>query len=570
MLYQVAFEEEKARLTETAQSQARLLEAVARFDTLYSQNYPEGPGAATLSQIRDAHQNYAGFGQTGEFTLAKLEDDMMVFLLSHRHFDRDLPQPVPFDSELAEPMRRSLSGQSGTVVGLDYRGETVLAAYEPVAGLDWGIVAKIDLAEIRTPFIRASLIAGLAAIAVIIFGALLFLRITTPLLQQLQESEEKYRRLTENARDVIYRMSLPDGVYEYVNPAAVDVFGYPPEAWYDNPLLTRQFIHPDWQTYFEKQWAKLIAGDMPPFYEYQIIHKSGESRWMHQRNVLVCNEDGRPIAIEGIVTDITKRKQTEAALREYSERLTEMVEERTMALEAAQEKLVRREKLAVLGQLAGSVAHELRHPLGILTNAVYFLNLTLTEADETTKEYLDMMSAEIRKSEKIISDLLNFSRAKSSEKREIAVSELVGGVLAKHPPSAQIEVSNQIDANVPPAVVDPQQIEQVITNLIINAYQAMPEGGKLTIEATGIAKKLPEAGKVSIAFTDTGGGIPPDHMDKLFEPLFTTKSRGIGLGLVVSKNLLETNGGAIKVESEEGHGSTFTIFLPAEFGGDHE
>ncbi len=147
LLYRTALEQERERLTETATSQARLIEAVARFDQIYSTDYPEGSLAATLSQIRDAHANYRGFGRTGEFTLAHREGNQVVFILSHRHYDLDNPTPVRFDSKLAKPMRLALSGKSGTVVGLDYRGEEVLAAYEPVKELDMGIVAKIDMHE---------------------------------------------------------------------------------------------------------------------------------------------------------------------------------------------------------------------------------------------------------------------------------------------------------------------------------------------------------------------------------------------------------------------------------------
>jgi len=156
MLYRAAFNEEKARLVETAQSQARLIEAIARFNVAHQKKgHPHlgSPGEATLSQIIDAHEHYAGFGKTGEFTLSRKEGNNIVFLLRHRHYDLDKPKPVPFDSNIAEPMRLALSGKSGTVIGPDYRGETVLAAYEPVGELDLGIVAKIDLAEIRSPFL---------------------------------------------------------------------------------------------------------------------------------------------------------------------------------------------------------------------------------------------------------------------------------------------------------------------------------------------------------------------------------------------------------------------------------
>ncbi len=132
--------------------------------------------------------------------------------------------------------------------------------------------------------------------------------------RQLRVSEERFRRLTENAKDMIYRMGLPNGRYEYVSPAAKELFGYAPQEFYDNPLLIRKLLHPDWRAYFEEIWAKLVVGDMPLTYEYKIIHKSGESRWMNQRNVLVRDRFNRPVAIEAIVTDITARKEMEERL----------------------------------------------------------------------------------------------------------------------------------------------------------------------------------------------------------------------------------------------------------------
>jgi len=133
----------------------------------------------------------------------------------------------------------------------------------------------------------------------------------------LRESENKYRRLAENSPDMIYRMSLPDGKYEYVSPAATAIFGYPPDAWYENPLLIQEIIPSDWHPYFKDQWDRLLKGDVPLTYEYQIIHKDRTVGWVNQRNVLVSDEDGSPVAIEGIVTDITERKQVEEALHQY-------------------------------------------------------------------------------------------------------------------------------------------------------------------------------------------------------------------------------------------------------------
>jgi PAS domain S-box-containing protein len=129
--------------------------------------------------------------------------------------------------------------------------------------------------------------------------------------EMLRRSEEHFRFLTENATDTVYRMSLPDGRNEYVSPASVKLFGYAPEEFYNSPLLMRDLIHPDWRAYFEVHWAKLVAREMPPSYEYPIIHKSGETRWMHQRNSPILDGGGTLIAIQGVATDITERKQAE-------------------------------------------------------------------------------------------------------------------------------------------------------------------------------------------------------------------------------------------------------------------
>ena len=212
-LYRTAFKEEQARLVETAQSQARLIEAVARFDEKYSKDYPEGSEAATLSQIIDAHEHYTGFGKTGEFTLSKKEEDKIIFLLSHRHFDLDRPRPVPFDSKLAEPMRLALLGRSGTVIGLDYRGEVVMAAHEPVAELDLGIVAKIDLSEIRAPFLKAGAIAGLFTILVVLAGVTLFIKITNPMIRQLETRTVELQTMTNDmSREIAERKRIEEAL----------------------------------------------------------------------------------------------------------------------------------------------------------------------------------------------------------------------------------------------------------------------------------------------------------------------------------------------------------------------
>jgi len=202
VLYQAAIDEEEARLEETVKGQARLIEAIARFNSEYSQDYPGGPRKATLSQIMDAHGRHKGFGETGEITLSQLEGNRMVFLLSHRHGDRHNPKPVPLESELAEPMRLALSGRSGTIVGLDYRGRRVLAAYEPVQELGLGIVAKIDLGEIRAPFRRAAGVSSLIGLIATLIGSASLLMVTEPLLRALTNTVKKLQAALDRVKQL--------------------------------------------------------------------------------------------------------------------------------------------------------------------------------------------------------------------------------------------------------------------------------------------------------------------------------------------------------------------------------
>jgi signal transduction histidine kinase len=210
----------------------------------------------------------------------------------------------------------------------------------------------------------------------------------------------------------------------------------------------------------------------------------------------------------------------------------------------------------VLGQLAGGVGHELRNPLSVISNAIYFLRLVQPEADEKVKAYIGIIENEARNAEKIITDLLDFSRIKSVEREPVQVGDLIQRVLARYPAPAGVTVALELPESLPAIYADPRQMAQVLGNLALNACQAMPAGGELTLSA---AQK---GGEIVIAVKDSGVGIPPENMSKLFEPLFTTKAKGIGLGLAVCKNLIEANGGRIEVHSEPGKGSTFSVYLP--------
>ncbi|NIS81977.1 MAG: PAS domain S-box protein [Anaerolineales bacterium] len=261
-----------------------------------------------------------------------------------------------------------------------------------------------------------------------------------------------------------------------------------------------------------------------------------------------------------VFSDTTDRKLAEQELKERSVWLEETVEERTQELREAQEQLNRLEKLAMLGQLAAGVAHELRNPLGVISNAVYYLKNILTTVDEKTCEYLEIIDTEIDHSEKIITDLLDYSHDAVPQREAINLSKLISDVIARYPPPEAVTISTEFDHEVSQVFVDGRQIMQVLANLITNAYQAMPEGGVLGISARR------QDGEVHLSIRDTGSGISATNLNKVFEPLFTTKPKGIGLGLAISKTLVEVNGGRIEVASAEHEGTTFTLILPRSNG----
>lgn len=206
-LFVTAVEQQRLRLIETVKSQSELMQSVARFDLQHSSHYqPGGPEEATLGQILTAFQHLPRISRTFEFVLARKSEDKIVFLAT-RTSGGLLPDfTLPLSSGLAEPMRRALAGESGSLIGLDYQGRTVLAAYEYVPVLQLGIVAKLDLSEIQQPFFRSIGESVIVAFVFIILGAWLFYYVGFPLVRKLMESKTRYRELSEALQQVNLRL----------------------------------------------------------------------------------------------------------------------------------------------------------------------------------------------------------------------------------------------------------------------------------------------------------------------------------------------------------------------------
>jgi len=245
-------------------------------------------------------------------------------------------------------------------------------------------------------------------------------------------------------------------------------------------------------------------------------------------------------------------------LKEYAERLEEKVLERTQELKKTQERLLKSERLAVIGELASMVGHDLRNPLTGIAGATYYLKTKLrTGLDERSEEMLKAIEEGIQRSNKIIDDLLEYSREMKLKLSETDPKTILGQTLAYLKMPENIVIVDKTQTK-PRTSVDAEKMRRVFLNIILNACDAMPNGGTLTIKS----RKAEE--NVDISFSDTGIGMSNEVLTNLWSPLFTTKAKGMGFGLPISKRILEAHGGRISVESSENKGSKFTITVPIE------
>ncbi len=367
----------------------------------------------------------------------------------------------------------------------------------------------------------------------------------------LADSEARYRTLFESAPMGI-GLSTPEGRGLAANAAMCQMTGYSVEEYQQVSVPDTYHQPADRARLLEAfQQDGIVRG-----FETQLKRQDGTAYWA--RLTVTPFALGEERVFLTMAEDITERVQAEDALKQYSEGLEEKVEERTWELGEAQERLVRQEKLAVLGKLAGGVGHELRTPLGAIKNAAYFLKMVLQDPEPDVAETLHILEHEVGTCNRIISSLLDFAQPRLPALRAVDLGRFVQKTLTRHSIPEQVEVVTRFEESLPQALADPDQLGLVLDNLIRNAVQAMPQGGRLEI-AAGL---LPSGDEVQVAFRDTGVGIPPEQLARMFEPLFTTKAKGIGLGLALSKQLLDGMGGSIEVESEAGKGSTFTVRLP--------
>ncbi|MBV9240834.1 MAG: PAS domain S-box protein [Acidobacteria bacterium] len=363
--------------------------------------------------------------------------------------------------------------------------------------------------------------------------------------QALRSSEERYRDLIENAHDIIYTHDL-QGNYTSVNAAVEYITGYTT----DEAMLMniRDTVVPEQLPRVEDMIKRKLQGERVTNYELEIRAKDGRTITM-EVNTRIVYKDGEPVGIQGIARDITGRKRLE-------------------------EQLLQAQKLESVGRLAGGIAHDFNNMLTAI-NGYSDLALRKMTPDDPGRNYIEEIKKAGERSALLTNQLLAFSRRQILHPQMIKINDVVHDTmnLLQRLIGEDIDLVTELKPNVGSIKFDPGQLSQVLMNLAVNARDAMPEGGQLTIETSNIfidpnyasthIGLLPGA-YVLLSMSDTGIGMSPDVQEQIFEPFFTTKGigKGTGLGLATVYGIVRQSGGGIFVYSEEGHGSTFKIYIP--------
>jgi PAS domain S-box-containing protein len=375
----------------------------------------------------------------------------------------------------------------------------------------------------------------------------------------LRESEQRYRLLTQNSLTGIYIQQ--DGCFAFVNNRFSEIMGHPVEELLGKRFW--EFVHPDDRgRVIGAHLAMLYGEPTPTEYEYRVVGRDGATKWV-EALIAAITYVGRPAQM-GNVADITERKRVQKELFE-----------KMKTIDTLYEHLVQSGKAKAIAEHTATVAHELRQPLTIiggLAHRMARICASRGNSDESEKECFEIIIKEVRRLEKILEGLIDFTRRETVNVRNVNPNTLIEYVLrineakiSERNLSLHVDLCREIE-EIP---LDPDRFEQVVRNLVSNAIESSPPGEVVDVE-TGFSlpsEKARETGELDsdayfeFKIRNRGRIIPPDELGKIFNPFFTTKDYGTGLGLTLSKKIVEDHKGSISVKSDE-HGTVFTVWLP--------
>jgi len=371
----------------------------------------------------------------------------------------------------------------------------------------------------------------------------------------LRLSEAKLNNILNDMKEVVWSISWPDLQPLYISPSAETLYGRPVQDFLDRPYLFMEVIHPDDRHLTEKS-MKQLTEQGEAVREVRVVRPDGSLVWIADRARLILDDDGRPIRVDGLAQDITRLKQAE------------------MERERLHEQFMQSQKMETVGRLAGGVAHDFNNLLSVILSCTGF---ALEEVPENSsmKEDLEEIRNAANRAAALTRQLLAFSRKQVLQPTTMNLNQTVSEMekMLRRLLGEDIVLVQRLAPDLGMVLADPGQMEQVLMNLAVNARDAMPEGGNLTIETFNVEVNdeyalqhldLKPGPYVQLAVTDTGTGMDQDTQAHLFEPFFTTKKvgNGTGLGLSTVYGIVKQSEGDIWVYSELGQGTTFKVFLP--------
>jgi PAS domain S-box-containing protein len=386
--------------------------------------------------------------------------------------------------------------------------------------------------------------------------------------EALRQSEERFRDFAEGASDWVWELDA--GLrFTYVSPSFTRYSGIPIEGVVG---LTRDEVYadaiarfdPEDRDGFEEFNRRLERRETFRNFRHTWVRADGEVRHFQSSAKPVFDKEGQFIGYRGVASDVTEATLRQRAIQEDLERL---VEARTAELRAAQEELLRQSRLAALGQLTGTVSHELRNPLGALRTSIAAIKKVTSGESATLNRSIAIADRSVSRCDEIISDLLEYSRVRPLNQQEVNLDGWLASVLGEFElPEEVVLVPDLACAHA--LWIDAERLRRVVVNVVDNAVQAMtakdedaPEPIEKRAARLAVSTRLMGA-RAELRIADTGPGMDEQTRQKIFEPLFSTKAFGVGLGLTVVHQIMEQHGGGIEIASSPGQGTEVVIWLP--------
>jgi len=472
-----------------------------------------------------------------------------------------------------EAIKHSTQGVYGgrTLEGLD----TVFAFYtSPLTG--WSVHYAVPRAAYNAPLRNLLWIIGLCGAAAVMFAFVLFSILSREAARQrdeqlAREKDAEFRVLAEAMPNHVWT-ALPNGSLDWFNEQTYNYSkakrgGLDGQGWAD-------LVHPEDLPAAAEHWATALGSGSPYQTEFRLRRHDGIFRWHVARAVPILDAKGKITRWVGTNTDIEEQKGTAEALAHLNDNLERMVEERSTELLRTQEELRQSQKMEALGNLTGGIAHDFNNLLQLISGNLELVARAIAGNEKAEGRIRNAMTG-VSRGAKLASQLLSFGRRQPLEPKIVNLGRLIGGIddLLRRALGEEIKIETVIAGGLWNAFVDPNNVENALINLAINARDAMNGKGNLTIEASNAfldaeyARSNSESTPgqyVLIAVSDTGSGMAPELLDHVFEPFFTTKpeGKGSGLGLSMVYGFVKQSQGHIKIYSEVGHGTTIKLYLP--------